>query len=227
MRGRPAITKEAATDLKLGESGSYSNVGNALQHTLFDSYLIGNATAATVLYFTQPIGAAYGAGGVKSIIETNLQSPGQLPNGQTMLVKEMSVALKLNMTNYSVGTNNAIDDLINAYYTMQENSTWEIEIAGRSYDFQIPGSEFIPTIHGVGIASTNIGPIRAVGDVIMSGWSKIRATPIMIAQLVTFKVIQRCASVNAAAQLTAAFAKLNNQEAEIQVRLRGLLTRSI
>jgi len=223
---QPVITKAAADDLALGANGSYSNEGNALQHTLYDSALVPSTTAAQTSFFTVPIGGTYGLGGVKSLIETNLQDPGKLPNGQTFLIKAMSVALKLNMDDVAAGSNGNIDDLINAYYTIQENSTWEIKIAGREFDFQAPGTEFIPTIHGVGVGSST-ATVRLVGDVMTAGWCKLAATPIPIGQLVSFQVIQRCASVNAATQLSSCFGILNTQEAELQVRLRGLLTRSI
>jgi hypothetical protein len=233
MSGQPIITRGAADDLALGANGSYSNEGNALQHTLYDTARFSNTTMpATTNFFTQPIGAAYGAGGVKTLIETNLQDPGKLPNGQTFLIKEMSIVLKLNMPTTAVqfvaGEARGIENLLNGYYTMQENSTWEIKIAGREFDFQLPGSEFIPCIHAVGASSSSTrSAVRLCGDVLTSGWVKLRSTPIPIGQLVTFQVRHLCGSVNSQAILNAATTMMFAQAAEYQVRLRGMLTRSI
>ena len=221
---RPVITKKLADMLALGVNGSYSNEGNALQHTLYDTAQPPAALGATINYFVQPIGAAYGAGN-KTITETNLADPGKLPNGQTFIVTAMGVALKANMAS-AAGGNALVDDIVNGFYSWISNSVFRIVISGREYEFQVPGTEFIPTValSGPGTAAS-----QRTGDFWTSGWVKLAATPVVLGQMVSFSV-QQIMGNQVAAALTAvntAMAVLRGQDAEIQVRLRGYLTRSI
>jgi len=221
---RPVITKKLADMLALGVNGSYSNEGNALQHTLYDTAQPPAALGATINYFVQPIGAAYGAGN-KTITETNLADPGKLPNGQTFIVTAMGVALKANMASAAAG-NALVDDIVNGFYSWLGNSVFRIVISGREYEFQVPGTEFIPTVALSGPATA---ASQRTGDFWTSGWVKLAATPVVLGQMVSFSV-QQIMGNQVAAALTAvntAMTVLRGQDAEIQVRLRGYLTRSI
>ena len=222
---RPVITKKLADMLSLGVNGSYSNEGNALQHTLYDTGIVPAAIGATINYFVQPIGAAYGAGN-KTITETNLADPGKLPNGQTFIVTALGLALKANMASAAAATNELANDIINGWNSWISNSVFRIVIAGREYEFQVPGTEFLPSL-------TVCGPATAaslrIGDYWTSGWVRLSATPVVLGQMVSFSV-QQIMGQQVAAGLIAvntAMALLRAQDAEIQVRLRGYLTRSI
>jgi len=221
---RPVITKKLADMLALGVNGSYSNEGNALQHTLYDTAQPPAALGATINYFVQPIGAAYGAGN-KTITETNLADPGKLPNGQTFIVTAMGVALKANMASAAAG-NALVDDIVNGFYSWISNSVFRIVISGREYEFQVPGTEFIPTVALSGPATA---ASQRTGDFWTSGWVKLAATPVVLGQMVSFSVQQIMGNQVAAAftAVNTAMAVLRGQDAEIQVRLRGYLTRSI
>jgi hypothetical protein len=226
MNGKPVITKKLADALALGVNGSYSNEGNALQHTLYDSVVMPAALGATTNYFTQPIGAAYGAGN-KTINETNLSDPGKLPNGQTFLVTAMSFAIKPQADTVAGAANALFNDFMSGVYGWISNSIFEIVIAGREYEYQVPGTELLPTIPMSTVATA---ATQRIGDYWTSGWCKLNATPIVIGQLVSFQVRQiynasQVAAVNT--QVNAAMAEAVTQAPEAQIRLRGYLTRSI
>lgn len=220
----PVITKQAAQDLQLGKNGSYSNEGNVLQHVVYDNM---NFAATTLrqetTFFSVPIGGAY-MGGQKTVTETNLREVGKLPNGQTFLIKEISFALIPGI----VGADTDVNTVLAAYYNIMQNSVFEIKIAGREYDFQTPGSVFLNPVQVSGLNSAANGAVPG-GDFISTGWVKLNSTPIPVGQLVSFNVIQRSQSGVAAiaAILNTASDALNTQNAQIQCRLRGILTRAI
>ena len=222
---RPVITKALADKLALGANGSYSNEGNALQHTLFDTAIMPAALGANVNYFVQPIGAAYGAG-AKTITETNLTLPGQLPVGQTFVGTSFSVAMKANADTAAGGGNALADDVMSGWYGYMQNSTFRIIIAGRDFEYEVPGSELIPTA-----ALNVVGSANALrtGDFWTSGWTKLNITPIILGSQVSFSVVQIQGQQTAAAlaQVNNAMAAAVVQNVEVQVRIRGILTRSI
>jgi hypothetical protein len=222
---RPVITKALAEKLALSAPGSYSNEGNALQHTLYDTIRLPAALGSDINYFTQPIGSTYG-NGTKTLVETNLSDAGKLPNGQTFLMTSMSLALKTNADSTAGAGNALAEDVINGFHDFLQNSTFEIVIAGREYDFQVPGTEFVPTVPVAQVATANL---RQSGDYWTSGWVKINVTPVAIGNLVSFKVLQRQSNQITAAltQINRAMAAANAQDVEVQMRVRGVLTRSI
>lgn len=216
---QPVITRSAAESLTLGKNGSYSNEGNVLQHTLWDMLPFQNTTlAATNTFFVAPISAT------KTIIETNLQDAGKLPNGQTFLIKEIGLALIAGV----VGADTDVNTVLAAYFNIIQNSVFEIKIAGREYDYQAPGANFLNSVQVAGLNSA-INGADTVGYFLATGWQKLSATPIVVGQLVTFSVIQRSGSNIAAVAtiLDTASDVLNTQNARLEVRLRGILTRAI
>ncbi len=229
MPQRSVITKNAMEALQLQKNGSYSNEGNVLQHVLFDNLDFQNTTLrANGTFFTSPINAAY-LGGNKTDTETNLVTAGQLPNTQTFLIREISFALIPTIVDSDVD----VLTVIQAYVNIMQASRFEIKIAGREFDFQAPGSVFLPPIYANGQATMVDATTRALPNVggahITTGWVKLASTPIPIGNLVNFSV--RMASSSAAAAnatiLDTASDVLNTQVAQVQCRLRGVLTRSI
>jgi hypothetical protein len=205
--------------------GSYGKSGDVQDHTLFDQLLFQNTTVATNrTFFTTPIGGAYGAG-VKTFIETNMQDPGKLPNSQSFLIKQVSLAFVPMFVQADVDGASILSSVINII----QASLFEIKIAGREFDMQKPGSEFLPGFFAA-VRSTMVDatdrPIR-VGDVIQSGWLKLE-TPIPLGEMVSFNVTQRTGSAIAALVtiLDTASDLLEAQNAALQFRLRGTLTRS-
>ncbi len=225
MGAGAVIPRGAARDLALMSRGSYGNSGDVQDHTLFDQLLFQATTvAASRTFFTTPIGGAYGAG-VKTFIETNMQDPGKLPNSQSFLIKQISVAFIPMFVQADVDGASILSSVIN----ILQASLFEVKIAGREFDSQKPGAEFIPGFFAAmrtTIVDATDEAMR-VGDVIQSGWIKYE-TPIPLGELVSFNVTQRTGSAVAALVtiLDTASNLLAAQNAALQVRLRGTLTRS-
>lgn len=226
---RSVITKGAAEALQLGKNGSYSNEGNVLQHVLYDNLDFNDTSLrANGTFFTSPIDSAY-MGGNKTDTQTNIVTAGQLPNTQTFLIKEISFALIPTIA----GTDLDVVDVIAAYINIMQASRFEIKIAGREFDFQAPGTVFHPPIAVNALTSitdaTDRAAVNVGGGYIHSGWVKLSSTPIPIGNLVNFSVrmASSTASATLATLLNTASDVLNTQEAQMQCRLRGVLTRSI
>jgi len=226
---RSVITKSAAEALQLGKNGSYSNEGNVLQHVLYDTIDFQNTTLrANGTFFTAPVDSAFQAG-TKQETQTNLVTAGQLPNTQTFLIKEISFAL----VPFVVGTDLDSILLAAAYTNIMQSSRFQIKIAGREFDWEAPGSVFIPPVSMHSQATMVDATTRALpnvgGGYISTGWVKLASTPIPIGNLVNFSV--RMASATSAGAnatiLDTASDVLNTQVATLQCRLRGVLTRSI
>jgi hypothetical protein len=224
MSGNSVITRDAAESLQLGKHGSYSNEGNVLQHVLFDVLDFNDAAVrAEGAFFQKPIGSTY-MGGSKTNAQTNLFDAGKLPNTQTFLVKDMSIGLIASVA----GADTDAKAIVAAFTNIMQASKFELKIAGREYDLQVPGSVFLPSVfvHGADVAGdgANIG-----GSLISTGWIKLNATPVVIGNMVTFSVNMSTSTASAAllAILNTASDILNTQNAQIQCRLRGVLTRSI
>ena len=221
----PVITAQVAKDLQLGKNGSYSNEGNVLQHTLYDTERFAATTARpTTNFFTVPQGQANTAGQAKTLTETNMTDPGKLPNGQTYLVKEVLANLMANV----VGADVDVNTVLAAYYNLMQNSVFEIKIAGREFDLQKPGSVFLPHNPVSGLVSAiNAAPVQS--SFISTGVVRLNATPIPIGQLVSFSMVQRTGSGTAALTtiINTASDVLATQVAQLQMHLVGILTRAI
>lgn len=215
-----ALTQGAMEAIALGRGGSYSLSRDVIKHALYDTALVGT-TATDVTYFTTQIGTAYGAG-TKTINETNMLDSGKLPNGQTFLIQRIAIDF---ISSLAVATTDEVD-VVQAYYNLLQSSIVEIRIAGREFDFQMPGSGFLPPVAISGALGTD-SPVR-VGDVIASGIIPLGVTPIFIDQLVTFSVVLRSGSGLPAIQtiLDANATLLNGDSSSIRVTLEGVLTRA-
>ena len=219
-------TQGVMRDLALVKQGSYSQVaGDVLDHVLHDFARFAQTTVrATTTFFSVPIGGTFGSG-VKGKPETNLIDPGKLPSGQGFLVKE--IGLKAKWFHQAADTNNAI--LLNDLLTVINASVFEIRIAGREFDLQVPGSIFTPAFMASGLAAMTDATTRpfSFGSTMASGWVKLN-TPIAIGELVSFNVSQITGSGDAttAGYLTTASNNLYTANAEMGVLLKGTLVRS-
>jgi len=168
-------------------------------------------------------------GGSKTDTETNITTAGKLPNTQTYLIKEISFALIPMIVAADVN----VSDLISAYTNIMQSSRFEIKIAGREYDFQAPGSVFFPPIFANGQSTMVDATTRVASNVgggfISTGWIKLSSTPIVVGNLVDFsvKMATSASSTALGTILDTASDDLNSQNAQMQCRLRGILTRSI
>lgn len=223
----PVLTTQGVMrDLALVKQGSYSDVaGDVLDHVLFDySRFAATTLRANTTFFSVPIGGTFGAG-TKGKAETNLTDPGKLPSGQGMLVKEIAIKAKTFFGSTDVDT--AI--ILNALFNVIHSSTFELRIAGREFDLQVPGTIFTPSLAVVGRGTVvdATDEITNYGQTLSSGWVKL-ATPIAIGELVSFNVTQIAGSGDATTQaiLDTASNTLATQLAELGILLKGTLVRS-
>ena len=230
-----AITKTARNMIQLGAGGSYSNARDAIKHQIWDTRYFG-ATPSDNTFFSQPIGAQWRVGS-KTKNETNLQDSGKLPNGQTFLITRIGVAL---ISAYDVGSTFtqsaapvAMAPLVaQAYVNIMQSSIFEIRIAGREYDFQVHGRQFLPGLCINGYSSATAGSVTRVGDTIVNGWIKLEPSPIFLDELVSFNVAQLVlnpdtTNIYAANKvLNNSFGWLSTFFCTMQLTLEGFLTRA-
>ena len=215
------LTKQAFEFIKLGSGGTYSLARDAIKHNLWDTRFFGAAIADNTFY-SQPLGAPWRAGN-KTLNETNLTDSGKLPNGQTFLVTHISLGLQT----YTTTGNTTGHEVPRAFINLLMSSVFEIKVAGRDFDFQIHGSQFLPRPIAVsGQLATN-APVR-LGDSIGSGIVALNPAPIFLDQLVSFSVVQRILNADPAvlAILTADSSVLLGVYATMNVVLIGFLTRA-
>jgi len=216
-----AITEGAVRDIALGKGGSYSLSRDVLKHTIWDTRYFTAATLNNFTFFTQPIGAPW-RGGNKTKNETNLLDSGKLPNGQTFLVKRIGIGLIVPIPS----TNTNTPFVVQAFTNLMQSSTWQIRIAGREFDFECHGRQFLASVMVSGANATNFS-YRA-GDTIASGWISLNDTPIFIDQLVTFSVQMDLGNPDGAVVtlLQSDATTLNGLYATLQCSLEGTLTRA-
>lgn len=199
--------------------GSYGRSGDLLKHVMYDTNTFQDASLRQETnWFTQQIGSPYGAS-TKTAIQTNMKAGGQLPAGQSFVVEGISIALLAGI----VGADTDLDTVLSAYFNIIQNSLFEIVLDGRAYDAQLPGTLFLPAVVG---ASAATAASHVVGDFVSYGLVKIDPT-ITIEPHASFSVRQTSGSpISALATiLGTASDVLNTQNAQMQVRLHGSLTR--
>jgi len=227
-----ALTKTASNMIRLGAGGTYSNARDAIRHQIWDTRVFGAAPSDNT-YFSQPIGAPWRGSGTKTKVETNLTDSGKLPNGQTILVTRISVAL---LSQYEMGStgNTAFPNasiIAQSYVNVMQNSVFEIRVAGREFDFQVHGRQFLPSLCINGSNAATLSSARH-GDTVVSGWIKLEPSPIFLDELVSFQVIQHVTNgditnINASAKpLYNSCAWLAANYCTMNVTLEGFLTRA-
>lgn len=214
------LTKQALEYLKLGTGGSYSLARDAISHRIWDTRVFG-AAITNYTFFSQPVNSVLLGAALKTLNETNVYDSGKLPNGQTFLINRMGVAFKTNQG--IVGTALA-QTMTEAFTTILKNSVFEIKLAGREFDFQAHGSQFLPMPLQDLVSSAT----QRVGDMLGSGWIKLDPTPIFLDQLVSFTVTQVIQNPipTILATLNTASAHLGTYYGQMQIVLDGFLTRA-
>lgn len=214
------LTQSAVDLLRLSTGGSYSLARDVVKHRLWDTRYFA-ATVSNATFFSQQIGQPWRTG-LKTKVETNMIDSGKLPNGQVMVFTSISVRFLPE----PLLTITTAEDLIQSYFNVMQSSVFEIKVAGREWDAQIHGSEFVPAfaISGTASAANN----HRVGDSIASGVSKLLPTPIVLDQMVSFSVEHTLSNPDTTvlASVNAACAALNTGGCLMQVSLEGLLTRA-
>lgn len=217
-----ALTSTAVQEINLGRGGSYSLSRDVIKHWVWDTRYFGTTMPDDATFFVQNVGSAWRHASVKSVNETNLYSAGQLPNGQTMLVKRIGIScIPLVMDD---DTN--APAISNAFINVLQSSVLEFTIAGREWDFQMHMSKFLPALAVHGQNATN-GAFRS-GDTLASGWVSLDSTPIFIDQLVSFSATMRTSNAdsNIRTLIGGDLTLLNALYSTLNLCLEGILTRA-
>ena len=221
----PAITEQALNDIMMGKDGTYSPTErDVLRHQIWDSRYF-SATPTNAQFFVQPVGSTWRVG-FKTTNETNLAQSGQLPAGQTMLVKKVSVRC----ISFDALANTAPEDTAQAFYNVLHSSVFELKVASREYEQQWHGSQFLPAVAISGSSTVN-NHIR-VGDLIGTGVLNLEPTPVFLGSQVSFSVnhtLQNPDTTNIQASgkpLTESCALLAGLFSVMQIVLEGTLTRA-
>ena len=222
----PAITEQALNDIMMGKDGTYSPTErDVLRHQIWDTRFFA-ATPTNAQFFVQPIGAPWRAGTAKTTNETNLAQTGQLPAGQTMLVKKVTVRC----ISFDALDEADPEDVAQAFYNVLHSSVFELKVASREFEQQWHGSQFLPAVAISGSSTVN-HHIR-VGDLIGTGSLNLEPTPVFLGSQVSFNVTHTLGNPDVTniqgtgLPLTTACAKLLNVFAVMQIILEGTLTRA-
>lgn len=218
-----SITREAARDIKLS-GPSYGTGRDVLKHSLWDVRNFGTSANNATL-FNQAIGSAFG-GGSKTKNETNMEAGGRLPASQTFLVKKMAIFCQSVLKPADI--NGA--DIAQAFINILQSSYFNFRIAGREFDLQVSGAQFLPALHLFGLNSataTEGVSTTAAGFTVANGCFDLRSNPISIDELVQFQVdhVVENAVTAVTTELDAAFTLLNGLNSTLRVALVGTLTR--
>lgn len=221
-----ALERKALIDLALGKGGTYGASMDVLKHNIWDTRYFGTALS-DYTFFSTGIGNTWYQNSQKTKNETNLNDSGKLPAGQNFLVRRIGFKL------LALGNKDAVrvSALAQDYYDIMQHSYVEFTIAGREFELQIHGSQFLPNVAVAeyqATGATNIEVNARVGDVVASGWYSLDYIPIFIDELVTFNVVMHVGSAvtNIQTNLTAAASSLNDNYATVQCVLEGVLVRS-
>ena len=217
------LTKQAVEYIKLGSGGSYSLSRDAIKHRLWDTRQFGQ-TASDTVFFQTYNGSAWRNSSNKTGNESNLFDSGKLPNGQTFLINRMSLGLIVPVKAASADC----AEYARAFNNILQSSYFEIVIQGRSFDYQIHGSELLPRPMSLyGNTAATINSVK-VGDMLASGWTKLDPAPIFVDTLVSFFVNHRLGNpdTRVKALLDADAAMLDNVYASMICTLEGFLTRA-
>lgn len=214
-----AITARAANDIALGAGGSYGTDRDVLKHYIWDSRPFSSpATAYT--FFSQQQNAPFAGGFLKTLSETNMLDSGKFPSSQTFLVKRMGINAVIS------NLSKAGHYLIGAMYQILEHSIFEFKIAGREWDAQIHGRNFMPL--QVGISANGVSSLSSL---VASGWITLEDSPIPLESMATFSVQQTITDADPAivTVLNQAAGALDytgqSYAGEMRVILEGTLTR--
>lgn len=233
----PAMQVSTARNLRLLSNGSYSTgKGNAQNDYIWDRVVLPAAAPAQgIPFFRVPRSGQYGvtAGDAKTEIETSMEDNAKLPAGQNFLANACQVSLITSDAQAAAGTYTVgIDRNLHAWAVYMQHTNFNFKFTNTEYSWRSPGVNFLPSVYQNGES----GALAATGAMVRSGdfhhlnWLNM-PTKVPITEQVNF-TITAFTSSGAAAILTLvnnamAFLNGNNTRCEVQITLRGMLTRAI
>lgn len=230
-----SLTAQAKNLILAGADGSYGQSKDALHHSIWDTRFFGTVPSDST-FFTQPIGSQWvvpnGVAGSKTKNETNLTDTGKLPQGQTFMIQKLGVALISSYDVLTAGATSGWADpvlIVQAFTNILQASVFDIIIAGKAFDAEVHGRQFVPALCLNGHVVSARGNSTRNGDTLASGWVKLDPTPIMLASLVSFSVTMSTQNGNGgtyANAVTNSYAYLSATQVTMMVTMEGFLTRS-
>jgi len=140
----PKASYDAARQL---QNGTYSGqAGDLLAHTLFDTavFQVGAKTQQSTKLFTVPQGQSTPGWGTtaytKDATWTNMTDSGKLPAGQKFLAR----AIRFDLVIPTIALHSSA--ALQAFYRVMQSSRFRIAVAGREFDWECPGSMFLPAV---------------------------------------------------------------------------------
>lgn len=199
----PVLSEQNRMRLAQMSGGTYGKSVDFIPHTLFDTSVI--STTNEQIFFTDPQNPSAG----KDETKTNLRDNGKLPEGQAF----GGGLISFDFLNKGVG--DALVTQQQLFIEVMQNSTLEIRIPGREFEFQVPGSRFMPNMTGAAVSASTI-----IGGYMVEGSDLAVEPAVIISQRVSFSA-RWYKSADVAAQL----ATLNTAGCAIRWNLIGELTR--
>lgn len=177
------MNRQQHSDVSQMQNGSYGEMKEADDIFLWDTIAV-STTAQEYQFFTQPIGSGNAPG--KTRQRTNMVSPGALPYGQNALVKAISFHYFPKVVDTTLAAR------VQAFYNMLEESYLQFQIINREFEFECPGSIFLPNVsvvtrntstgtQGVAESQGRVGDFNYHGHYILK-------SPIVLENLVAFKL---------------------------------------
>lgn len=177
----PTLVPQAAANAAgMIQNPAYRS-NNINDYVVFDT-LSFTANQAQYQFFTQGVGA-----NGKTRFDTNMVTGSQFPLGRNVVVKGIGFHLVFN----SVAT--TLAQQVQALYYILENSFVDVVIQGRQFEFQAPGSMWLPEVAMSSLytaASTSADVTAAsqrIGDYIKHGGFNL-SIPITLQNLVPFEL---------------------------------------
>ena len=212
-------------DISMLKKGSFGSKADVQEHCIWDTIVFpATVSSEGIQFFTKGMGGTYGSalGFSKEKGETNLQD-GKMPAGQGFIAKKMSISLISFRAKADLDTTEVVSEFGNII----KNSYWQIQLPGKSeFESEFPGTHFFPSIQEIGYYSNtpNQNAIR-MGDYNHHTWMSL-AVPLVLDELVTFKVICRVGAAESSAGVATSVTTLNTRKAAIRFTFKGTLVRS-
>ena len=231
-----AVQQSTARDVALMRNGAYqTGKANVQSDYIWDRNAITGTAVPNVgyVFFRSPRSQPYGAvaGDVKTLIETSMEDNGKLPQGQNFLVNAINISMISSLTSATTGTyTEQVDRVLQAYKILLQHTVVEIKFSNIEYSWRANGTLFVPPIFEPGMATPTAATAQpmSVGDFNHHGWINVPSR-IAVSEQANFNVSLTVLSglAGTSTKLNQAVQYLASVSAEIQVMLRGTLSRAV
>jgi hypothetical protein len=233
-----AVQQSTARDVALMRNGAYqTGKANVQSDYIWDRNAITGTTVPNVgyVFFRSPRSQPYGAtpGDTKTLIETSMEDNGKLPQGQNFLVNAINISMISKLITATSGAyTEQVDRVLQAYKLLLQHMVVEIKFSNIEYSWRANGTLFIPPIFEPGMATPTAATAQPmnVGDFNHHGWINVPSRIAVSEQAnfnVSLTVLSGLAATSAALNQAVQYLASTPVTAEIQVMLRGTLSRAV